>query len=308
MHLLLARLLLLPALALLASCATPPSGAVDSGQLVFWEIRPLEGEDGVAYLLGSIHVGRERLDFDPAIRAALPDASLLVYEVSPGASDPENMAIAIMEMGRLPAGQTLENLLSAETWEAFEKRLAKEGLPAENFAVFEPWVATLQLLGLSLAAANANVEFGIEQQILEMTEGSATIGLETPDFQLGLFDALPMETQIYLLEEALTPESQAADFVDLVFAAWKVGDLEMLERLIVPEADDPKLDVFFESVFLERNRNMATGIAELLEEPGRYFVTLGVGHMLGDEGIPALLARKGFRVKRVPRTGATPRG
>lgn len=306
MHLLLARFLLLLAVALFASCATPPSGAVDSGQLVFWEIRSLESEEAVAHLLGSIHVGREQLDFDPEIRAALSEASLLVYEVSPGALDPESMAIAILEMGRLPAGQTLENLLSAETWKAFEERLAKEGLPAENFAIFEPWVATLQLLGLSLAAAKTDSGFGIEQQILEMTKGAATLGLETPDFQLGLFDALPMDTQIYLLEEALATQDQAGDFVDLVFAAWKAGDLEMLERLIVPEADDPNLETFYESVFLERNRNMAAGIADLLDEPGRYFVTLGVGHSLGDEGIPALLDEKGFRVRRIPRTGATP--
>lgn len=103
----LTRSLLFVALTLLAACATPLPEPVDSGMLVFWEIRPPEGDGAVAHLLGSIHVGREPVDFDPAVRSALPEASMLVFEIAPGAMDPQLVAAVLLETGRLPAGQTL---------------------------------------------------------------------------------------------------------------------------------------------------------------------------------------------------------
>ncbi|MCP5069090.1 MAG: TraB/GumN family protein [bacterium] len=306
MHRHIARALLLSFSAFVTACATPPlpAGIVDSGFLVFWEIRPPQGEEAVAHLLGSIHLGRERIDFDPAIRAELPAASMLVYEIAPGAMSQQDMAIAIFEMGRLPDDQSLENLLSTETWKALSERLEEVGLPAKAFAPFEPWVVMLQLIGLSMSAENLDTELGVEHQISRMAKDTPAIGLETPGFQIGLFDALPMDTQIYLLEDALESETETGDILDLLFAAWQTGDLEMLERLILPETEGPQLELFRERVFMERNRNMAEGIADLLTEPGHYFVTLGAGHTIGVDGIPSLLGKRGFRVRRIPRTGA----
>ena len=302
----LVRTLLLPLLALLAACATPLPVPVDSGLLVFWEIRPAESDEAVAHLLGSIHLGREPVDFDPAVRAALAEASMLVYEIAPGAMDPQLVAVTLLELGRLPEGQSLQELLSAKTWEAFEKRMAEAGLQAEGLASFEPWVAMFQLLGLSLAAAELDAKLGIEAQINQLAADTPAIGLETVDYQLGLFDELPMDTQIRLLEDTLENDDHAADSLGLMFAAWQAGDLALLERLIAPAGKDPHLELFRERVFLERNRNMAEGVADLLSEPGRYFVTLGTGHTLGAEGIPALLGKRGFRVRRIPRTETAP--
>jgi len=38
-----------------------------------------------------------------------------------------------------------------------------------------------------------------------------------------------------------------------------------------------------------------------LSEAGIDFVVVGVGHMIGPRGIPALLAAQGFRVERIGR-------
>ncbi len=295
-------LLLVPFLAFVAACATPLPQPVDTGQLVFWEIRPPEGDEAVAHLLGSVHLGRETLDFDPAVDAALTEASLMVYEITPGAMDPQLIAVSLMEIGRLPDGQRLPELLSEGTWEAFEERLAQAGVPAAGFAIFEPWVAMFQLLGMNLAEAELDPELGVEQQLVRAAGETPTIGLETVEFQLGLFDALPLETQIFLLEDAIESEDETADAVGLMLAAWEAGDLGLLEKLIAPKPDQPHLVTFHERVFLERNRNMAEGVADLLSEPGRYFVTLGAGHTLGAQGVPALLDARGFRVRRIPRS------
>ena len=63
---------------------------------------------------------------------------------------------------------------------------------------------------------------------------------------------------------------------------------------------------------MERNQNMAEHIDELLREARTWFV-VGAGHMVGEQGIPTLLAGRGHRIVRIPKTppgapGAPPGG
>ena len=65
---------------------------------------------------------------------------------------------------------------------------------------------------------------------------------------------------------------------------------------------DPSVAPYFELFYFERNRNMAHGIAELVDEGGRWFVAVGAAHVVGAQGIPTLLAERGYAVRRVPKT------
>ena len=283
-------------------CATLPT-PVDSGLLVFWEIIPSGESPGRAHLLGSVHFGREATIFDPKIRAAFADAGVLVFEVAPGQADAAAVSELLLELGRLEPGRRLQDLLDDETWHAFASRLTQAGLSPEAMASFEPWVAMIQVIGLDLAEAGLEKQHGIEVQLLAEAEGKPTIGLETARFQLELFDGLPMDTQITLLEEALSDGGESnREGVDLILAAWKAGDTALLEHLTQAESADRHTALYQERIFTERNRNMAARLVELLDQPTHYFVTIGAGHTVGDRGVPALLRERGYRVRRVPRT------
>ena len=49
----------------------------------------------------------------------------------------------------------------------------------------------------------------------------------------------------------------------------------------------------------DRNANMCAGIIDCMALGGRPFVAVGIGHLLGDNGLVALLRAKGFKVERV---------
>jgi uncharacterized protein YbaP (TraB family) len=109
-----------------------------------------------------------------------------------------------------------------------------------------------------------------------------------------------------MLSEVLGKQGEMRADTLRLYDAWRLGDLAWIERYTTWGNDDPQLRRFYERVFLARNRSMAQRIDELLREPRVWFVVVGAGHMVGEEGIPALLAARGHRVSRIPRSPAPP--
>ena len=193
-------------------------------------------------------------------------------------------------------------ILPPETWKRLDDALAEAGVPAAAVTLFEPWLAMLTVMDLQIQKAGLDREKGVERQLLADEPDRETIGLESALFQMELLAGLPRETQIAMLEDTLANPRGTENVIDLTLATWQAGDLDLLALLVAPPGRSEHQILFHERVFVERNRGMAAGVQELLETPGRYFVTVGAGHTVGETGLPTLLREAGFLVRRIPRT------
>jgi uncharacterized protein YbaP (TraB family) len=54
----------------------------------------------------------------------------------------------------------------------------------------------------------------------------------------------------------------------------------------------------YEKLIYERNRRMVSKIEGYLRGNGSYFVVVGAGHLIGEQGIVKALEKKGFRVEQ----------
>ena len=87
--------------------------------------------------------------------------------------------------------------------------------------------------------------------------------------------------------------------------AFAASDLVMVEIGDLAELQEEMEGAFLrqpalrETLLVERNEYFAARIAETVEERHRPFVAVGAGHMLGPDGLPALLAARGYTVRRV---------
>lgn len=293
------------ALGLALACATPGPPALEAretGQLVFWEVR---GADGArAWLMGSVHFGSGDHAYDPAIQSAFAEADTVVMEVTPEEMDPTAMVLVLLERGLLPDGQTLDQVLEPETYERLQKSLAAQGLPAAGYMRMKPWVLVLTLAAQQFAAQGYQPEAGVDHhfQVRAQVDAKPVVGLERVDDQIDAFDAMSPRAQEQALAGVL--EAEEGDLsLETLLDAWSKGDLDTLQAIVFQDlGEDPDLDAMYETLYFARNRRMSDGVAELMEPGDDLFVVIGAGHMLGEEGVPALLAERGFQVRRVPKT------
>lgn len=283
------RIALAAGLAVLAACAGPDS----AGRPALWEIA---GPDGSAegWLFGTIHALPEGTEWRTGvIDAAVAEADLLVVEAA-GIADP---AATGREFAALAFDRS-EGPLSARVAPALRDELAavleRAGAHRSRIERMESWAAALALAGLAQAGSPEN---GVDRALLAGFSGRRVVELEGVRGQLALFDALPLREQRDLLALAIA-EAAAGPARGLRAAEhWRRGDLAALEAVASRGLlSDPQLR---EALLTARNRTFAVRVAALLEERERPLVAVGAAHMLGDEGLPALLERAGYRVRRL---------
>jgi uncharacterized protein YbaP (TraB family) len=290
------------------ACATgrlPDHGARETGLLCFWKVESPTGATGEAHLLGSIHFGPPDFRFDPAILEAFDGSDALVMELDPEAVASERMSALLEEMGRLPEGETLPDLISPETYRALANALQRNGYSIAGLDPFKPWVAIISLSSLALQSGGLLKEEGVEAQLIERAgTRMETIGLETPEEQMALFDGMPLELQEEILRGLVGEGDALRHTTEAIVEAWLRGDTERLAEIaLIRSRDDEGARVFYRTMYLERNQKMAREIAELVDRGGEWFVVIGAAHMVGDEGIPTLLEARGYRVRQIEKTG-----
>jgi uncharacterized protein YbaP (TraB family) len=290
---------------LLACAQSPPppadrQDAASTGPLL-WRADAPDGR-GACYLLGSVHLGNLRMrEMNDAVGAAYASSDELVVEIDLSKVDPAEAQEMTLRFAMLPGTQTVEDVVSEETWLALAAYLDSHGLPREPHVRMKPWFVSLTIVQVELARAGYHANLGVDRFFIEeAVDSKPIVALETLGSQFEVLDSMSPEVGELMLSDTLSRANELADNTDKRVRAWEQGDDGRLQELVFDALDEaPELDVFYERVFYERNRGMAARLVELARDGKTRFVVLGAGHMLGEEGIPALLGRRGWSLRRV---------
>ena len=281
------------AIAILALAACKPA-PVDQKHPALWQVTGPGGEAG--YLFGTVHALPDGLAWKTAaIDKAIADSGTLVLEIV-DPSDETAAREAFVRLGTTPGQPLLEQRVDPAQREALKAAMAKTRLQPAQFATLEDWAAALTLSFALEARDGYDPDNGADRALLAAAGKRPVIGLETLEGQLGLFDALSAREQRSLLG-AVISESEGDVSDKRLVKAWADGDVATLDR----EAHagmmaDPRLR---EALLVSRNRHWAAQVEALLKAGKRPFVAVGAAHVAGIDGLPEMLAAKGFTVKRV---------
>ena len=269
----------------------------DGHPLSMWQI---DGAQNRVYLLGSVHLLRENDHPLPStIYTAYGDAEKLIMELDMDDLDPVEAQKLSNELGLLHDDRSLSDLLGPALYAEAERLAVAAEVPLALLAKAKPWYAAMNVEIMMLMRMGFNPAWGIESHLMEraIADNKEILGFETMRQQLEFLDGMSAQAQNEMLLQALAESGELGNMMDSMIDAWRTGDTEYMERNLLSDmADFPELN---EVIVVSRNISWTDQIEELLEDEDDYLIVVGTLHLVGDNGVPDLLAERGHDVRQM---------
>lgn len=277
----------------------PSAQAVQNDQRrhFLWSV---ETGKNTVYLMGSIHVlGKDSYPLPEKIESIYGCCRKMVFETDlQGMNDPQSQ-IKIMKLGLYPAGQTLSQNISRQTYELLEKKLAAAGLPIARFEQFRPWFAAMTITSVEILRLGFNPDLGIDRHFFNkaLRDGKELFFLESNEFQMKLMAGLGSRQQELFLRTVLKELDVIASMASNMVSSWMAGDVDRLDSILkISFSEEPEI---FSRFLTDRNKKWVPLLERLMKQSSDVLVIVGAGHLVGKDSVIELLKKKGYRVRQL---------
>ena len=255
--------------------------------------------DSTIYLFGTVHVLKPDTPWGTArVDQAFASADEYWFEIA-DLNDQTGVMPLIQAKGVSP-DRPLSSLLTAEEMADLDAAARTVGATAAQLDPLRPWLASLQLALASIQKAGYVAANGGDQILhaRAAATGKPIKGFETAPQQIGFIADMSEDAQLAMLRSGLKEFDQADAFLGRMVSAWATGDLDGLDVLIGQEmkAESPEM---YAVMLTRRNENWADQIQTLLAGSGTAFISVGAGHLAGDDSVQAKLEQRGVKVERI---------
>ena len=203
-------------------------------------------------------------------------------------------------MGRLmyTDGRNLKQVLSAETYAELEAFGSQRGIPIGLVTGMKPGLvmttltlAELQRLGLYGA--------GVDQYFSDKArqDNRPLIALESAEQQIEFIANMGEGREDEFVAYSLEQMEDLPGMMSSLKQAWREGDVSGLDSLVLAQLRTEFPDTY-QALIVERNLNWRDQIVRMLESGETEMVLVGAAHLVGELGLPSLLAAKGYTVSR----------
>jgi uncharacterized protein YbaP (TraB family) len=291
--LILAGLVSFSALARAQAKASAPAG-VNRG--LIWTV---EKGGRTGWLVGSLHLlTADAYPLPASLDAAFAASDVLVEEANPEELKAPAAAMQLVAKAMYPPGTTLQSQVSKDTFDKIAKRAETIGLPIDRLQGFKPWMVALTLVALELQKGGFDPGLGLDQHFLNRAPGvgKKVRTLETAMEQIDFLESLSPQLQEGLVAASFEGADTELQQVQKIAAAWKAGDTVPIERLLASDMKNVDAAVY-ETLLVGRNRRWVPQIEDCLSQQ-KCFVVVGAAHLVGSDGLVAMLRAKGYTVKQ----------
>jgi uncharacterized protein len=247
-----------------------------------------------SYLFGTMHIlcaSDARLT--DSLKAVIAACDEVYFEIN--LSDMSDMLNSIKYM-RMNDSKKLSDLLKPDEYARVKDYFARHSslLPFSMLERFKPMLISglIEEQGLDCQTTDG-MELMIMQQLHSSTEKKPVNGLETAEFQAGLFDSIPYEQQAKELVNYIDSADENKKATRQLAELYIHQDLDSIGQL--SDKDDPGMSGYMDLLLYNRNRKWARELDTLL--PGKsLLIAVGAAHLPGKEGVIELLRREGYIV------------
>jgi len=282
---------LLSILAIASCSSTKKAQAPAPENALLWEVSG-KGLKDPSYLYGTIHmICSVDYRMSDTIVQAFDHSRQLYLELD---MDDPSMAMKTMQLAILK-GKTLKDIFKPEDYKRLEAYVKdKLGMPMMMLNMLKPIAITSLISAKSLPCDKME---SYEQHFQDMAKARKMDlkGLETLEYQFGVFDKIPDSAQARMIMDMIGDEKKSqAEFQQMV-DAYKRRDLNALGSEI---GDAPDLAGYEDLLLKDRNANWVPVMEKAMVEMPSFFA-VGAGHLPGKDGVIALLRKAGYTVRPV---------
>ena len=255
-------------------------------------ISRVEAGDNVMYIFGSMHYGRPHwFPLHRAVEEAMRRAEAFVFETDITPEGQQAIAPRMLETMMLP-NMTLSEFLEEDVFHQMMNAVETYGVSYQAIRQFTPWVVNVFLAEIVYERAGVTSTYGIDFYVLEFAQFHhlPIFYLNSLEQEMDMVFNLTDEMQHYA---ALSIENLdvAIQQVERLVAAYETQDIEGLTTLIRESSitgvvPNPLEEYLIDVIVIHRSILFAQEMIRLLEqteEPTTFFVTMGIGHLIGDD-------------------------
>lgn len=251
------------------------------------------GLSAPSFIYGTIHMlPKEQFKLSASLKRAFEASTTIAMEVDLDMSTAQKIAMAQNVL--LPEGKTLRDFMNEQDYLQLKMycldSLGWNESKFERSSKFKPIFFSSFLMQESMKdMASYEMEFNK----MAKKKHKQTIGLETVEFQLSLFDQLPMQTQVDMLK---TDYNSDMKNFDTLLTCYLNEDLEKLAVLM--NAETAAYPEFNELLLVKRNKSWIAPMRSQMAKESTFFA-VGAGHLAGEQGVLALLKQAGYTVSAI---------
>lgn len=259
---------------------------------LLWQISG-KGLAKPSYLFGTMHVLCSKdAHLSDSLRSVIVHCDEVYFEID--LSDMSKM-LGSMKYMKMNDSKKLSDLLSPKDYERV-KTYFDHHSPMLPFGILERFKPMLISSLIEEASLGCETTDGMELMIMKELHNKPVNGLETVEFQAGLFDSIPYEQQAKDLVNYVDSSEEYKKMTVELADVYKKQDLDKIDSL--SRKGDPGMSGYMDLLLYGRNRKWATYLTTVL--PGKsLLVAVGAAHLPGDNGVIDLLRKQGYTLTPV---------
>lgn len=259
--------------------------------------------DSTLYLFGTVHLMQPDINWQRRdMQAAFDDVGTVFFETPDDDKSALQTSILQRQYGLYPAGEKLSDHLDGINYNRLTAAAYNAEVPLARLERFKPWLAGDILVVAGADKAGLRYENSADAQ-MRIKAKQSDKNIRALDDIDTYFNAVAKQSdlvQIQAFEQTIRNFNTLVADTKMANAAWLIGNTQMLERDLMAPAElrSPEL---YAALFTKRNDKWTNTLDDFMGGDSNAMVVVGIGHMLGVEGLPMLLEDRGYKVERVRR-------
>lgn len=259
------------------------------------------------YLLGSIHAADDTIyPLNDTIMNSFNDSDYLAVEVDTlSLQNNFDLSLKLAEKMMYNDSTTIKNHIGDELYNKMVNFLKEKKSYSSLYDNYKPVFFESLFENLIINDAMLKSESGIDMYFLSLASenNKKILEVESAEFQYNLLLNTPLELDKIMIEEYIDNYDLNVSQMKDLYELWKKGDKEQLENILinsesqnVTEEEKKLMENYNKSLIIDRNYGMANVLENYFEKKQNVFCVVGLGHVIGDEGIINLLQKRGYDV------------